>query len=73
MPNNVTLTFPDGNTGQVPAGTTAGEVASGISTSLGKKAISAQVNGEHFDLAWPIENDASIAINTMKETGQHSS
>ncbi|MDG1532434.1 MAG: threonine--tRNA ligase [Paracoccaceae bacterium] len=69
MPNNVTLTFPDGNTGQVPAGTTAGEVASGISTSLGKKAISAQVNGEHFDLAWPIENDASIAINTMKETG----
>ncbi|EBA03940.1 threonyl-tRNA synthetase [Rhodobacterales bacterium HTCC2150] len=69
MPNNVTLTFPDGNTREVPAGTTAGEVASGISTSLGKKAISAQVNGEHFDLAWPIENDASIAINTMKETG----
>jgi len=66
MPD-ITLTFPDGNTRQVPAGTTAAQVAEGISTSLAKKAISAQVNGAHFDLAWPIDCDASIAINTMKD------
>ncbi len=65
--SQITLTFPDGNTREVPAGTTAAEVAEGISRSLSKKAISAQVNGAHWDLAWPIEADATIAINTMAD------
>ena len=60
----ITLTFPDGNTREVPAGITAGEVAADISKSLAKKAISAQVNGAHYDLQWPITEDAAIAINT---------
>ncbi|EAR49409.1 threonyl-tRNA synthetase [Oceanicola granulosus HTCC2516] len=63
----ITLTFPDGNARQYPAGVTAAEVAADISTSLGKKAISAQVDGAHWDLQWPIEADAAIAINTMKD------
>ncbi|WP_298431460.1 threonine--tRNA ligase [uncultured Jannaschia sp.] len=65
--SQITLTFPDGNSRDVPAGITPGEVAADISKSLSKKAISAQVNGLHWDLAWPIETDAKIAINTMQD------
>ncbi len=64
---DISLTFPDGNARSYPAGITAAEVAADISTSLGKKAISATVNDAHWDLAWPIEADASIAIHTMKD------
>ncbi|MFT5743738.1 MAG: threonyl-tRNA synthetase, partial [Paracoccaceae bacterium] len=63
----ISLTFPDGNSRDFDAGVTPGEVANAIATSLGKKAISATVNGAHWDLQWPITADASIAINTMKD------
>ena len=66
----IALTLPDGNARHYDAGITAGEVASDISTSLGKKAISATVNGAHYDLAWPINADASIAIHTMADEEQ---
>ena len=52
------------------AGITAAEVAADIASSLAKKAISATVNGAHFDLTWPIETDATIAIHTMKDEVQ---
>ncbi len=64
---DITLTFPDGNQRSFPAGITPAEVAAAIATSLAKKAISATVNGAHFDLQWPLNADASIAINTMKD------
>ncbi|MGA1234539.1 MAG: threonine--tRNA ligase, partial [Lutimaribacter sp.] len=64
---DITLTFPDGNQRSFPAGITPAEVAAAIATSLAKKAISATVNGAHFDLQWPLNKDASIAINTMKD------
>ena len=66
----ISLTFPDGNSRDFDAGITAAEVAADISTSLGKKAISATVNGQHWDLAWPIQDDAQIAIHTMKDEDQ---
>ena len=66
----ITLTFPDGNTRDYPAGITPGAVAASISKSLEKAAISASVNGTHFDLQWPIEADASIALHTMKDAPQ---
>ncbi|WP_406736222.1 threonine--tRNA ligase [Thioclava sp. GXIMD4215] len=65
--SQITLTFPDGNQKQVDAGITPMEIAEGISKSLSKKAISAQVNGQHWDLQWPIKEDAQIAINTMSD------
>ncbi|MDW3222966.1 MAG: threonine--tRNA ligase [Paracoccaceae bacterium] len=68
--SSVSLTFPDGNAREYNAGISAGEVAASISTSLRKKAISATVNGAHFDLAWPIDADASIAIHTMQDEDQ---
>ncbi len=66
----ISLTFPDGNARDFDAGVTPAEVASSISNSLGKKAISATVNGAHWDLQWPIEDSASIAIHTMKDDEQ---
>ena len=66
--SQISLTFPDGNKRDYAAGITAAEVASDISTSLGKKAISATLNGAHYDLQWPIDADATIAINTIKDT-----
>ena len=64
---SVSLTFPDGNARSFDAGVTPAQVAADISTSLAKKAISATVNGQHWDLQWPIESDADIAIHTMKD------
>jgi len=63
----ISLTFPDGNQRSYDAGITPAEVAADISTSLAKKAISAMVDGKHWDLQWPLDRDAEIAINTMKD------
>ncbi|KPA22202.1 Threonine--tRNA ligase [Shimia sp. SK013] len=65
---DISLTFPDGNARSYSVGVTPAEVASSISTSLGKKAISATVDGKHWDLQWPIDADAAIAINTIKDS-----
>ncbi|WP_411890853.1 threonine--tRNA ligase [Yoonia sp. SDW83-1] len=63
----ISLTFPDGNSRSYEAGVTPADVAADISSSLRKKAISATVNDQHWDLQWPIETDSAIAINTMKD------
>ena len=68
--SQIFLTLPDGNSRDYAAGITAAEVAADISTSLAKKAISATVNGAHYDLAWPIEANADIAIHTLKDEDQ---
>ena len=67
--SQISLTFPDGNKRVYDAGVTPAEVAASIAPSLAKAAISAQVNGAHYDLAWPIHADAQIAINTLKDDG----
>jgi threonyl-tRNA synthetase len=66
----ISLTFPDGNKRDYPTGVTPGEVALSIAPGLAKKAISASVNGTHFDLQWPITQDARIAIHTMADDAQ---
>ncbi|WP_116597299.1 threonine--tRNA ligase [Primorskyibacter marinus] len=68
--SQISLTFPDGNARDFDSGVTAAEVAAAISKSLGKKAISASIDGAHWDLQWPIEQDAAIAIHTMADAPQ---
>jgi threonyl-tRNA synthetase len=63
----ISLTFPDGNIRSFDAGVTPHQVAQAIAPSLAKAAISAHVNGAHWDLAWPLTEDARIAINTLKD------
>ncbi|MEO0991528.1 MAG: TGS domain-containing protein, partial [Pseudomonadota bacterium] len=65
----ISLTFPDGNSRDFAAGVTAAEVAASISTSLAKKAISATLDDQHWDLAWPIETNGKIAIHTLQDEG----
>ncbi|MDO5641075.1 MAG: threonine--tRNA ligase [Paracoccus sp. (in: a-proteobacteria)] len=65
--SQISLTFPDGNSRDYPAGTTAAEVALSIAPGLARKAISASLDGRHIDLSWPINSNGSIAINTMKD------
>ena len=67
---SVSLTFPDGNAREYDAGITAAAVAESISKSLAKKAISATVNGQHWDLQWPINENATIALHTMQDEDQ---
>lgn len=66
----IELTFPDGNAREYDAGVTPATVAESISKSLAKKAISATVNGEHWDMQWPIDVDASVALHTMQDEDQ---
>ncbi|MBC9248268.1 threonine--tRNA ligase [Paracoccus sp. 11-3] len=67
--SQISLTFPDGNSRDYPAGITAAEVAESIAPSLAKRAISASLDGRHIDLQWPINDNGTIAINTMKDEG----
>ncbi|MDG2299965.1 MAG: threonine--tRNA ligase [Planktomarina sp.] len=66
----ISISLPDDSIRKYEAGITGAIVAADISSSLSKKAISATVNGQHFDLAWPIMEDASISIHTMKDEPQ---
>ena len=68
--SQISLTFPDGNKRDYAAGVTPAEVAASIAPGLAKKAISASVNGAHYDLQWPILADAAIAIHTMADDAQ---
>jgi threonyl-tRNA synthetase len=65
----MSLTFPDGAVREYPQGTTPLQVAESIAPSLAKRAISAQVDGRHWDLAWPLTTSATISLNTMKDQG----
>ena len=67
--SQISLKFPDGNERRYEAGITPAEVANSIAPSLAKAAISAQVNGQHWDLQWPIPGDATLSINTLKDDG----
>ena len=62
----IIITFPDGSKREYDAGITAEKVAQTISISLSKKAISADLDGDHWDLQWPIYKDAELSINTLK-------
>ena len=68
--SQISLTFPDGNKRDYAAGVTAAEVALSIAPGLAKKAISASVDGAHYDLQWPIMANATIAIHTLADDAQ---
>jgi threonyl-tRNA synthetase len=65
--SQISLTFPDGNIRVFDAGVTPADVAASIAPSLAKASISAQVDGKHWDMQWPITKDATISLNTLKD------
>lgn len=74
----INITLPDGAVRQVEKGTSAMDIANAISKGLAQKVLSAEVNGEVWDLSRPIENDATLNLltwdsDTAKKTFWHSS
>ena len=62
MNNNITITFPDGNTKSVSKGLSGFELASQISKSLAKESVVIKINNQLQDLSLQIENDCSVEI-----------
>ncbi len=78
MPDQLTITLPDGSTKDLPTGATAFDVAASIGRGLAKAAVAAMVDGELVDLNRPIDHDAAVAIVTAdsdagREVLRHSS
>ena len=74
----IKITFPDGNSREFNEGVNSLEIAKSISEGLARKVISAEVNGEVWDLTRSIQTDASIKLLTWdddkgKTTFWHSS
>ncbi len=72
------ITLPDGAVREYNAGVSAMDVAKSISEGLARKVLAAEVNGEVWDAARPINNDASLKLLTWddkngKSTFWHSS
>src|SRR5438552_655080 len=63
----VTITLPDGSTKSVPSATTVLEIANGISPRLAQASYAGMVNGRVVDLAFPLEEDASVRVLTSKD------
>lgn len=75
---NIKITLPDGSIREVPQGSSALDVAKSISEGLARVVVSAQVNGETWDLTRPINQDANLSLNKFedeagKKTFWHSS
>ncbi|RYY86615.1 MAG: threonine--tRNA ligase [Chitinophagaceae bacterium] len=69
MNDQINITLPDGNVRQYPKGTTGMDIAKSISEGLARKVLAAEVNGEVWDLARPIETDAAFKLLTFEDNG----
>ncbi len=63
----VSVRLPDGSVRQFDAPLTVAQVASNISTSLGKAALAGKVDGKVVDTSFLIEKDSDVAIVTDKD------
>lgn len=66
---NFKLTFPDGSVREYPKGTTGKEVAQKISQGLAREALAVEVNGQVWDLARPITDDATFKVLKWDDDG----
>jgi threonyl-tRNA synthetase len=64
MADSIRITLPDGSPRSMPAGSTAGDLASSIGARLAKAAVAAMVEGTEVDLTTPLPDGATVAIIT---------
>ena len=64
----INITFPDGVVRQYEKGITAMDIAKSISEGLARKVIAAGVNGQVWDAARPINEDAAVKLYTWNDT-----
>lgn len=74
----IDITLPDGSVRQYESGVSAYDIAASISQGLAKVVLSAEVNGEVWDLTRPITSNASVKLLKFedewgKKTFWHSS
>jgi threonyl-tRNA synthetase len=70
--SNITVTLPDGSPRELPAGSTALDLANSIGRGLAKSAVAAVVDGAETDLTRPLPEGAKVAIVTdSTEEGRH--
>src|ERR1700722_12223502 len=67
MADSIHVTLPDGSVKEVPKGTTALEIAKGISPRLADAALAAKANGDLIDLTKPLEEDTSLRLLTERD------
>ena len=66
------ITFPDGSVKQYNEGTTPLEIAKSISSRLAQDVLAAKVNDQEWDLARPINEDATIQLFKWEDPeGKH--
>lgn len=63
----INITLPDGAVKQVEAGTTALDIAMGISEGLARNVLAAEVNGEVIEATRPLTADASLKLLTFRD------
>ncbi|MDQ1149972.1 threonine--tRNA ligase [Sphingobacterium zeae] len=64
----INITLPDGSVRAYQEGITAAEIALSISEGLARNVLAAEVNGEVWDSARAIENDATVKLLTWNDT-----
>ena len=62
MADQISITLPDGSLRDVPAGSTAGDLAAAIGSRLAKAAVIASVNGVERDLTWELADGDEVAV-----------
>ncbi len=67
MAESIHIKLPDGSTKEVPKGTTALDIARGISPRLADAALAAKSNGDLIDLTRPLEKDTGLRLLTEKD------
>src|SRR5436305_15284639 len=67
MADSIHVKLPDGSVKEVAKGTTALEVANGISPRLADAALVAKTNGDLIDLAKQPEKDTDLRILTERD------
>ncbi len=65
--SSLQVTLPDGSVKSVAPGTSALDIATGISPRLADAAIVAKVDGQLYDLTRPLEADCTLQILTTKD------
>jgi threonyl-tRNA synthetase len=67
MSDMIRITLPDGSVKEMPAGSTAGDVAASIGAGLAKAAVAAVVEGETIDLMRPLDDGTELTILTERD------
>jgi threonyl-tRNA synthetase len=70
--SNITISLPDGSNRELPADSTALDLAASIGSGLRKAAVAAVVDGAEVDLTVPLADGAEVAIITNStDEGRH--